>query len=118
MTMAGVPAPVDEVNIERRSIKLLIVGLFNDYFLDSLSEIDPAYLESIPAPPYFSNTKPKFPVAAIYDHFMGPDALPLQYIKMPADEHIPSYYLDTTVQDNGDLGSSTGRLQSSFPVSW
>ena len=103
--------------------------LFNEYFLDGLSEIDPEtfqvfelafeqYRESLAEPPYFSNTKPKFPVAAIYDHFMGPDALPLQYIKMPADEHIPSYYLDPTVQDNGDLGSSTGRLQSSFLVSW
>jgi len=34
---------------------------------------------------------------------MGEDTVPLQYIKMPADEHIPLHYLDTTIQDNTDL---------------
>jgi len=35
---------------------------------------------------------------------MGPDTVPLQYIKMPADdEHIPLHYLGTTIQDNTDL---------------
>ena len=34
---------------------------------------------------------------------MGPGAMATQYIKMPADEHISSYYIDTEIQHNDCL---------------
>ena len=45
---------------------------------------------------------------------MGPGALPLQYIKMPADKHIPYYYLGTTFQDDSDLEVLYGKTAEFF----
>lgn len=114
VTMAGYPASVEFINIEMQYIQFMIASILNSFFLDWLAEADEEtfgefdsaldhFVESVADPPYFSNTKPRFPVTAYYDSYMGLDAVPLQYIKMPADEHIPLHYLDTTIQEYGDL---------------
>jgi hypothetical protein len=114
VTMAGFPATVEGINVAMQYVQFLLATILNKLFLDWLAEADAEtfgefdsaldkFIDSVAEAPYFSHTKPSFPVTQYYDSYMGPDALPLQYIKMPADEHIPLHYLDTEIQEYGDL---------------
>eukprot|EP00984_Skeletonema_dohrnii_P020306 scaffold9862_cov149-Skeletonema_dohrnii-CCMP3373.AAC.4 len=110
VTMAGAPATVREIFIEDSFIASGVATLLDSLTPELVTEFrgfDSAlheYYESIADPPYFANTLPRLPVTGYYETpFMGPGAMATQYIKMPAKKHIPSYYLDTTIQDNNDL---------------
>jgi hypothetical protein len=115
VTVAGFPANNKQINPEMQYIQYLVAFLFNRLFVNWLAEGDAEtfgefesalghFLESVAnTTPYFSDTKAGFPVSQYYSNYMGPGALPLQYINMPADEHIPFHYLDTKIQDYGDL---------------
>jgi hypothetical protein len=95
--MALFPASVQFVHIENPLITYgalvmlytLLIDVLNmgDEELDSLNNafvdsID-AYGDTIYEPSYFADTLPYLPVVNYYDAFMGPGALPLQYVKMP-----------------------------------
>jgi hypothetical protein len=109
VTMAGFPATREVVHIEdtfiTSGVALLLASLIPKNFtvLSGFSSALDEYYNSFADPPYFANTLPKMPVIGYYDSFMGPDAMPLQYVEMPADKQIPSYYFGTKIQDNSDL---------------
>jgi hypothetical protein len=109
--MAGIPAVVEDIHLEDDLIATVLAFLFNHYILDGSEFFDAAsttfdeYYGSLPEAPYFANTLPKMPLVGDYDtRFMGEDTVPLQYIKIPADKHIPKYYLGTKIEDSSDLG--------------
>ena len=59
------------------------------------------------------------PIVGDYDtSLMDEDTVPLQYIKMPADEHIPLHYLGTTIQDNTDLEQLYLKTAEFFSSEW
>ena len=103
-------AIVGDVHLENELIAAGVVYLFNKFILvgsnifDATSTALEEYYESLPEVPYFANSFPGMPVVGDYDTaLMGEDTVPLQYIKMPADEHISTYYLGTTIGDDSDL---------------
>ncbi|OEU10839.1 hypothetical protein FRACYDRAFT_270999 [Fragilariopsis cylindrus CCMP1102] len=107
--MAGFPASNQNVHIEDSLFSAGFLFIFNE-LLKSDSTFSPVissalseYSSVLPVPPYFANTLPKVPVMSYYSTFMGEGALPLQYIKMLPDNHIPSYYTQTMIDDAGDL---------------
>jgi hypothetical protein len=123
VTMAGITAFVQDVQLQNEFIAAGVAYLFNHYILDGYEIFDAAssaldeYYESLSKVPYFANTLPMMPVAGDYDTpFMGDDTVPLQYIKMPADKHIPKYYLGTKIQDNSDLGDLYEEAAKFFSV--
>jgi len=110
VTMACLTTIVGDVHLENELIAAGVVYLFNkfilvgSYIFDATSTALEEYYESLPELPYFANSSPKMPVVGDYDTtLMGEDTVPLQYIKMPADEHISTYYLGTKIGDDSDL---------------
>ena len=107
--MAGSVASNQDVHLENPFLAAGIQEIFNTLlkgdstFSPIVSSALSEYSSVLPEPPYFANTLPKLPVLNYYSTFMGKGALPLQYVKMPADEHIPFYYTQTTIEDSGDL---------------
>eukprot|EP00985_Skeletonema_marinoi_P007464 scaffold3284_cov103-Skeletonema_marinoi.AAC.2 len=108
VTMACLTAIVGDVHLENELIAAGVVYLSNkfilvgSYIFDATSIALEEYYESLPELPYYSS--PKMPVVGDYDTtLMGEDTVPLQYIKMPADEHISTYYLGTKIGDDSDL---------------
>jgi hypothetical protein len=65
-------------------------------FIDEFNE----YVATVAVPPYFGDTQPSMPVFAYYDNTMGPDALPLQFVRLPLNGYIPTLFL------NSDLGGT------------
>lgn len=107
--MAGFPAGVQNVHLEDPLLAAGILYIFNT-LLEGDSTFSPVissalseYANVLPTPPYFANTLPKLPVLNYYSTLMGEGALPLQYVKMPTDKHLPFYYTQTTIDDAGDL---------------
>ena len=76
---------------------------FIDLLPPEIGDLDAIYAESleysstVAIPPYFADTQPKMPVAAVYDPTMGPDAFPLQLIRIPLDGYIPRLFFDVGV---------------------
>jgi len=111
VTMAGNTAIVKDIHLQNEVIAAALAYLFKKYILDGSEFFDAAsttfheYYWSLPEAPYFANSLPKMPLVGDYDtRFMGEDTVPLQYIKIPADKHIPKYYLGTKIEDSSDLG--------------
>lgn len=71
--------------------------------LDLAIESSMGFAESIAPPPFFGDSLPHMPVVNLYDKFMEPGALPLQYVKYPVDEYIPTTYSATTFTHSTDL---------------
>eukprot|EP00984_Skeletonema_dohrnii_P005117 scaffold1802_cov146-Skeletonema_dohrnii-CCMP3373.AAC.1 len=110
VTMACLTALVGDVHLENELIAAGVVYLLKIFFLDGYDVFDAVssaleeYYESLPDVPYFVNSLPRMPLVGDYDTaLMGEDTVPLQYIKMLADEHISTYYLGTTIGDDSDL---------------
>lgn len=121
--MAGSPASVQDVHLEDPLLAAGILYIFNT-LLEGDSAFSPVissalseYANVLPEPPYFANTLPKLPVLNYYSTFMGEGALPLQYVKMPADKHLPFYYTQTTIDDAGDLPALYDKASKLFTSS-
>jgi len=121
--MAGFPASVQNVHLEDPLLAAGILYIFNT-LLQGDSTFSPVissalleYANVLPVPPYFANSLPKLPVLNYYSTFMGEGALPLQYVKMPADKHLPFYYTQTTIDDAGDLPSLYDKASKLFTAS-
>ena len=97
LTMALFAASVQNVHIESPLSTLAAMVMLYTLLIDILNvgtaELDAlnsaitdamnAYGNTIYDPSYFADTLPQLPVVNYYDSFMGPGALPLQYVKMP-----------------------------------
>ena len=121
--MAGFPASNQNVHIEDSLFSAGFLFIFNE-LLKSDSTFSPVissalseYSSVLPVPPYFANTLPKLPVFDYYSTFMGEGALPLQYVKMLPDNHIPSYYTQTKIDDAGDLAALYAEASELFSSS-
>lgn len=72
------------------------------------------YIESVAVPPYFAESLPRMPVVSVYDYFMEPGALPLQYVKIPVDDFILQVYTGVTFTDATDLAELYQETAKSF----
>ena len=106
-TMTGFPAAVQNIQIEN---PFIAVGAL--YMLESLlpannsmdiRNVRQSYESTLSTPPYFASSFPQMPVLNYYDNFMEPGALPLQYVKMPPDQHIQQLFTAVTLADSFDL---------------
>ena len=50
------------------------------------------YSASVAIPPYFADSAQRMPVSAFYDTSMGPEALPLQFVRIPLDNYLPKIF--------------------------
>jgi len=115
LTMAGVPASVEDVRLDNSLYTTILLLLFPmllpvtignlnemfDYLLDVARFVD----GDTYSPPYFAQELPRIPVQNYYDPFMDRGALPLQYIEMQPDEYIRQFFIGTTFNDDYDLAS-------------
>ena len=111
ITLAGFPAAVEHVRMENplltRSAIVLLRILLSDYlemdenagFAEVLFNAQASYERTVAWPPYFADSLPYIPVVNYYDTFMGPGAIPLQYVKMAPDEYIPKVFTKTSFAD-------------------
>eukprot|EP00978_Attheya_sp_CCMP212_P012725 scaffold31838_cov61-Attheya_sp.AAC.3 len=111
ITMAGFPATVQDVHLDRPFIAYGALFMLTTMIPESekntveiLSSIVEDYEASLAYPPYFAESLPRMPVASYYSNFMQPGALPLQYVKLPPNEHIPQVYTGTYI--DGYWGTS------------
>ncbi|CAB9508128.1 expressed unknown protein [Seminavis robusta] len=109
-TLAGFPASVQGVNI---GVPIITAGLL--YLLEFVLPPDQAalvrvinedvYQLTLPIPPYFAEGQPSLPVINYYSRFMDPGATPLQFVKIPSDEHIQKVFTGNSLDDPSDLGA-------------
>jgi hypothetical protein len=109
--MAGFPATTREVRLDFPFIAYGALFMLTTMIPESqkniveiLASIVKDYEASLAYPPYFAESLPKMPVANYYSNFMQPGALPLQYVKLPPNEHIPQVYMGTYI--DGHWGTS------------
>ena len=109
MTMASVPASVQDVSLEdpfiASGLLFVIRNLLpkNYTYYDEFVRLWGAYDKAVAYPPYFAQTLPRMPVVSFYSGFMEPGAVPLQYVKMPPDEYIPSIFTKVDFGNTADL---------------
>lgn len=72
------------------------------------------YTAAVAIPPYFGETLPEIPVANFHNAYMEPNALPLQYVRIPVDGYIPRIYTDTSFKNQDDLPSLYRRTSNFF----
>ena len=115
-TVAGFPASVQagQVGIPIAASGVL---LMLEYLLEFLVPVETIeilrwankyYRASLATPPFFAATLPSMPVWSYYSTFMGPDAIPIQFVKVFADihHHIPQIFTDVGLrEDSGDLAA-------------
>ena len=100
ITMASFPASVQGVSLEdpfiASGILFILAQLIpqNYAHYEAFQELWSLYDSKVANPPFFGTTLPSMPIASYYDNLMGPDAIPLQYIRMPPDEYIPKIFTD------------------------
>ncbi|CAB9503284.1 expressed unknown protein [Seminavis robusta] len=120
-TVAGFPASVQQVNI---GYPIITSGLL--YMLEFLlppalsvllTNVNSYYQSLLPVPPYFAESLPQMPVFNYYSNFMQPGAIPLQFVKIVADKHLPQIFnhnslastsgLETLYEEAAKLGFTT-----------
>jgi hypothetical protein len=111
-TVAGFPA-----SVQAGQIGIPIVGtgvlLMMEYLLPAetaeiVRSANDYYSGFLAIPPYFAATLPSMPVYSYYSRFMGPDAIPIQFVKVFSDRHhhIPEIFTDIGLHDDsGDLAA-------------
>lgn len=108
-TVAGFPASVQEVQIEfpiiTSGLAYLLTYVLPSELKNDLDIIRGIYGEFVPLPPYFGQSLPRMPVMNFYSYYMEPGALPMQYVKVPSDEHIPKFFLKTKFGQDSDLAA-------------
>lgn len=120
MSLAGFPATVDSVHHQDPIIAagaLYVAYTFvktGTQFGNEIAEISDKYSDTLVSPPYFSETLARMAVGNFYDSFMNPGALPLEYVEIPPDEHIPQIYTGVTFLDSSDLGELYGEASKLF----
>ena len=111
-TVAGFPASVQAgqvgIPIVASGILLMLELLVPKEYVEIINSANVAYGASLAPPPYFAATLPKIPVFSYYSSFMGPDAIPIQFVKIFSDlhHHIPQIFTDVGLrEDSGDLAA-------------
>jgi len=122
VTMAGFPASVVAIMISYPIIEAGLLDMFqsllpsNSSFAEELNEASAAYTDTLPIPPVYAHSFPRMPVSNYYVSFMQPEALPLQYIKVAPDAHIPRVYTQVALgESTSDLGDLYGQASTMFP---
>jgi hypothetical protein len=83
-------------------VKILLQA--NEESTTRLEHILDDLVAAIPEPPYFLNAWPGMPFLEIYNNYMQPGAMPLEYVHMPPDFHIPQIFAKVSFAD-GEGGS-------------
>jgi len=87
----------------------------NDSLKDELATARSAFDDVLIEPPALSDIGHlRVPVFNFYDNFMQPGALPLQFIKIRPEYHIPRYFAHTFIEDSKDLPSLYAETQRFF----
>jgi len=106
-TLGASIASVEDVQIQNPFITvgalIMLEALLPLNASTSLSSLRQDFSESLPFPPYFADSLPRLPVVNYYDNFMEPGALPLQYVDMPPDQHLPKLFTAVSLDDSFDL---------------
>jgi len=110
ITVAGFPASAQhtktEVPIITSGLMYMLETLLPSDLASNVSRVNHIYQEFLPRPPYFADGPAQMPVYNYYSYFMGKtDAIPLQYVKMTADKHIPQIFNGNSLMDSSDLQS-------------
>ena len=108
-TVAGFPASVQDVKIEFPLITSGLLYLMRILSPQELSEtlttVNDYYRSFLPIPPYFADGMPTMPVFNYYSYPMGPEAIPLQYVKLTAENHIQQIFNGNSLSESSDLNS-------------
>ena len=111
-TVAGYPASVQAgqigIPIAASGILLMLELLVPEEYVESISTARDHYSASLAVPPFFAATLPEMPVYSYYSSFMGPDAIPIQFVKVFSElhHHIPQIFTDVGLgEDSGDLAA-------------
>jgi len=120
ITMGSVPASVQGVSLEdpfiASGLMFIITSLLpqKSANYDAFNEVFAAYDYAVAYPPYFAASLPRMPVVGFYSGFMEPDAMPLQYVKMPPDEYLPSFFTKVDFSDSSDLKELYATVAAKF----
>lgn len=112
-TVAGFPASVQAgqigIPIVASGILLMLELLVPGEYIEIISSANVAYGAALAPPPFFAATLAQMPVFSYYStFFMGPDALPIQFVKVFSElhHHIPQIFTDVGLRENsGDLAA-------------
>lgn len=108
-TLTGYPASVQDVQIENPLVTdgalFMLEALLppNSTITSQVTAARQDFENALYFPPYFADSLPRLPVVNYYDNFMEPGAMPLQYVDMPPDQHIPILFQAVTLADSYDL---------------
>ncbi|GKY91469.1 hypothetical protein MPSEU_000119200 [Mayamaea pseudoterrestris] len=109
IAMTGFPAAIENVNLDyplvTNAALYALEAIFSgnaDYYA-FINSARTTYDNVLGAPPYYSRTVPTLPVVTYYDTFMGPNALPMQYIYIPPNIYIAKIYTSVSIEDGSDL---------------
>jgi len=109
-TLASAPANVAN-HIAPQANIVAYAGLFllSSFLADNstvkadMASVVDEFGAAVPVPPYFAYSLPSMPIRNYYSKFMAPGALPLQYVTLPATNHIPQIYRFNTIGASQDL---------------
>ena len=108
-TVAGFPASVQDVKIEFPLITsglLYLMRILSPQELsESLTTVNDYYRSFLPIPPYFADGMPAMPVFNYYSYAMGPEAIPLQYVKLTSGNHVLQVFNGNSLSDSSDLNA-------------
>jgi hypothetical protein len=107
--VTAIPASVQGVRIEFPIITSGLI-MMTEFLLPSNASIEVAgineyYQKFLPPPAYFGESLPTMPVQTVYNFYMEPGALPLQYVKIVGDEHIQQFYPKSSLSNSEDLAA-------------
>jgi hypothetical protein len=122
IALAAVPASIRDVNLDFPVVAFAAMIVWeaivsgNSGYVAKVNAAVSNYSNVLISPPYFSMAVPTLPVVTYYDTFMGPDALPMQFIYMPPDEYLPNMYMGVSLEDATDLAALYEAASPYFPT--